>query len=138
MMATVARWHADCAPRSAVHPQSQSLDLPLVGPFQASAPGNPGDSGDLLAPLCTSSYNRRDPAAPPARSLLMSRRFASLRTFRAFAALSALALVQVVAAGCGVGGSSAKNNVQHPLVRQFSPTMSPIDFNTGQANPTFT
>ena len=41
-------------------------------------------------------------------------------------------------AGCGGGGSPASNNVAHPLVRQFSPTMSPIDFSTGQANPTFT
>ena len=41
-------------------------------------------------------------------------------------------------AGCGGGGSPASSNVAHPLVRQFSPSMSPIDFNTGQANPTFT
>ena len=40
--------------------------------------------------------------------------------------------------GGGLGGSPASNNIQHPLVRQFSPTMSPIDFNTGLANPTYT
>jgi hypothetical protein len=51
-----------------------------------------------------------------------------------------LAVVSALATGCGggVGGSAASKNVPHPLVRQFSPTMSPIDFATGQANPTFT
>ena len=46
--------------------------------------------------------------------------------------------VFLAAAGCGGGGSAASSNVAHPMVRQFSPTMSPMDFNTGQANPTFT
>ena len=59
-------------------------------------------------------------------------------TRRLAAALAAAACASL-APGCGgIGGSPASNNVQHPLVRQFSPTMSPIDFNTGQANPTFT
>jgi hypothetical protein len=49
-----------------------------------------------------------------------------------FGGLAALA----VASGCG--GSPSGNAVPHPLVRQFSPTMSPIDFNSLQANPTFT
>jgi hypothetical protein len=52
------------------------------------------------------------------------------------ALLGALATASL-ATGCG-GGSSPDDNVQHPLVRQFSPTMSPIDLNSGQANPTFT
>jgi hypothetical protein len=50
----------------------------------------------------------------------------------------AAAVFGVVTAGCGGGGSPASNNVPHPLVRQFSPTISPINFNTGQADPTFT
>ena len=41
-------------------------------------------------------------------------------------------------AGCGGGGSPPGNNVPHPLVRQFSPTMSPINIDTGQATPTYT
>ena len=54
---------------------------------------------------------------------------------RRLAAALAAAASALLAPGCGgVGGSPASNNVQHPLVRQFSPTMSPIDFNTGQAN----
>jgi hypothetical protein len=51
----------------------------------------------------------------------------------------AVAAFLPLAAGCGGGGGSpAGNNVPHPLVRQFSPTMSPIDLNTLQANPTYT
>jgi hypothetical protein len=42
------------------------------------------------------------------------------------------------AAACGGGGSPTSAAVPHPLVRQFSPSLSPIDFSTGQANPTFT
>src|SRR5262245_23281703 len=56
--------------------------------------------------------------------------------------LAAVSVVAVAGWGCGggggIGGSSPSSNVQHPLVRQFSPTMSPIDFSTGLANPTFT
>src|SRR5262245_6098991 len=59
------------------------------------------------------------------------------KTFGTFAA-SAVALVAAVGCGGGAPGSPASANVPHPLVRQFSPTMSPIDFNTGLANPTFT
>jgi len=52
----------------------------------------------------------------------------------------ALALVTGLAAGCGGGapGSPTGNNVPHPVVVQFSPTMSPINTDTGQANPTYT
>jgi hypothetical protein len=50
----------------------------------------------------------------------------------------ALAALVPLIAGCGGGGSPAGNSVPHPLVRQFSPTMSPIDMNTLQANPTYT
>src|SRR5438045_1005926 len=57
--------------------------------------------------------------------------------FRLSGAVISIAAAGVLA-GCGGGGSAASNNVAHPLVRQFSPSMSPIDFNTGQANPTFT
>ncbi len=38
---------------------------------------------------------------------------------------------------CG-GGSPSSNHIQPPLVRAFSPFMSPIDFNTLQQTPTFT
>ena len=38
---------------------------------------------------------------------------------------------------CG-GGSSSSKHIQPPLVRAFSPFMSPIDFNTLQQTPTFT
>jgi hypothetical protein len=58
---------------------------------------------------------------------------------KSFGSFAAAAVVLGAVVGCGGGGGSpAGNNVQHPLVRQFSPTMSPIDFNTGLANPTFT
>lgn len=49
----------------------------------------------------------------------------------------ALVLALGMVVGCG-GGSSDKNHVQEPVVRNFSPFMSPIDFNTLQQNPTFT
>jgi len=51
-----------------------------------------------------------------------------------------LAAVTGLVAGCGGGapGSPSGNNVPHPLVRQFSPTMSPINIDTGQATPTYT
>lgn len=64
-----------------------------------------------------------------------------------FRSHSIAAVVSVFAAGalfasCGGGagpsGSPAENNVPHPLVRQFSPTLSPIDLSTRQANPTYT
>src|SRR5262245_13788055 len=42
----------------------------------------------------------------------------------------------VAAAGCG--GGDPGEHVDRPLVRQFSPVISPIDFNTLQQNPTFT
>jgi hypothetical protein len=58
--------------------------------------------------------------------------------FRLPGAVISFAFLGGVLAGCGGGGSAASSNVPHPLVRQFSPSMSPIDFNTGQANPTFT
>jgi hypothetical protein len=41
-------------------------------------------------------------------------------------------------AGCGIGGSDSSKHVQTPLVRNFSPFMSPFDFNSLQQNPTFT
>lgn len=52
----------------------------------------------------------------------------------------ALTVVGSVVTACGGGapGSPPENNIPHPLVRQFSPTMSPIDFDSGQANPTYT
>ncbi len=64
----------------------------------------------------------------------MSERLRFVSSAVALAALSAFA----TACGGGVGGSSPGENVPHPLVRQFSPTMSPIDLNSGIANPTFT
>ena len=60
---------------------------------------------------------------------------------RVAAALLFAAGAALPVAGCGgggPGGSPASANVPHPLVRAFSPAMSPIDFNTGQANPTYT
>ena len=39
---------------------------------------------------------------------------------------------------CGGGGSDSSEHIQPPLVRAFSPFMSPIDFNTLQQTPTFT
>ncbi len=46
-------------------------------------------------------------------------------------------VVATVIGGCGIGGSPTANHVQEPVVRNFSPFMSPIDFNTLQQNPTF-
>ncbi len=43
----------------------------------------------------------------------------------------------LLAASCG-GGGPTNHHVQSPLVRGFSPFMSPIDFNTNQQSPTFT
>ena len=41
--------------------------------------------------------------------------------------------------GCGAaGGTDSSKHVQEPVVRNFSPFMSPMDFNTLQQNPTFT
>jgi hypothetical protein len=59
----------------------------------------------------------------------MRNRLAAFLAFGAFGPLAACG---------GGGGSPAGNAVPHPLVRQFSPTMSPIDLQTLQANPTFT
>ncbi len=61
------------------------------------------------------------------------------RHLSALTAASALA-AQALFASCGGGapGSPAGANVPHPMVRQFSPTMSPIDLATHQANPTYT
>ncbi len=56
---------------------------------------------------------------------------------RASVALALIAAVGVLA-GCGLGGSDSSNHVQEPVVRNFSPFMSPFDFNTLQQNPTFT
>jgi len=40
--------------------------------------------------------------------------------------------------GCGAAnGSDPNKHIQEPVVRQFSPFMSPMDFNTLQQNPTF-
>jgi hypothetical protein len=65
----------------------------------------------------------------------MSRRNGRLGGFGVIATVAAV----FGSTGCGgAPGSAASNNVPHPLVRQFSPTMSPIDFNTLQASPTFT
>ena len=47
-----------------------------------------------------------------------------------------VALLIVIVPGCG--GSDASNHVQEPLVRNFSPHLSPIDFNNLIQNPTFT
>jgi hypothetical protein len=55
-----------------------------------------------------------------------------------FALSLVFAAVAPLLAGCGGGGSDSSNNVPHPMVRQFSPSMSPIDLNTGQASPTYT
>jgi hypothetical protein len=44
--------------------------------------------------------------------------------------------VMALTASCGGGDSAAK--ILAPVVRSFSPFMSPIDFNTLQQNPTFT
>jgi len=43
-----------------------------------------------------------------------------------------------LAGGCGAGGAPTSDHVQEPVVRSFSPFMSPFDFNTLQQNPTFT
>jgi hypothetical protein len=48
----------------------------------------------------------------------------------------AVALLLVFGAGCGGGG--AGGHVQEPVVRNFSPLMSPIDFANLVQNPTFT
>ncbi len=44
----------------------------------------------------------------------------------------------LVGCGGGIGGSNSDKHVQEPVVRNFSPFMSPLDFNTLQQNPTFT
>ena len=54
------------------------------------------------------------------------------------AACVALMAAALVLPACGAGGSDSSKNVQAPVVRNFSPFMSPIDFNTLQQNPTFT
>lgn len=59
-----------------------------------------------------------------------------------FPMAATLVAINSLLTGCGGGGnisgSPASANVPHPLVRQFSPTMSPINIDTGQANPTYT
>lgn len=52
--------------------------------------------------------------------------------------LAGISLVVLAALLAGCGGSSADQHIQPPMVRAFSPFMSPIDFNTLQQNPTFT
>ncbi len=59
------------------------------------------------------------------------------RLITSLALVPALVLALGVVAGCG-GGSDSSKHVQEPVVRNFSPFMSPIDFNTLQQNPTFT
>jgi hypothetical protein len=64
---------------------------------------------------------------------------ASARYFTVKAAVAVVLTGALVALpACGAGGSSDKKHVQEPVVRNFSPFMSPIDFNTLQQNPTFT
>ena len=50
---------------------------------------------------------------------------------------TALAVFATFLAGCG-GGSGSSGHVQEPVVRNFSPLMSPIDFARLLQNPTFT
>ena len=66
-------------------------------------------------------------------------RSTSARTFRAGSPWAGtLALVAAMALVVGCGGGSASDRVDRPVVRNFSPFLSPIDFNTLQQNPTFT
>jgi hypothetical protein len=63
------------------------------------------------------------------------------RRNRFFATTLSVAAISAMTTACGGGGapgSPSSANTPHPMVRQFSPTMSPIDLNTGQANPTYT
>ncbi len=52
-------------------------------------------------------------------------------------AVLATTLILTTACGGGVGGSSADRHVDRPVVRSFSPFLSPIDFGNLQQNPTF-
>jgi hypothetical protein len=64
-----------------------------------------------------------------------------LRTSVALVPLTLMGLMLLgLSAGCGggIGGSPSSKHVQEPVVRQFSPVMSPIDFNTLIQHPTFT
>jgi hypothetical protein len=49
-----------------------------------------------------------------------------------------LALVLAVGGAAACGGGAPSSHVQQPVVRAFSPFLSPIDFNNLQQNPTFT
>jgi len=44
----------------------------------------------------------------------------------------------LLATACGGGGADSDDHIQPPLVRAFSPFMSPFDYNTLQQAPTFT
>ena len=57
---------------------------------------------------------------------------------RTAAALALLATLGMLAGCGGAGGTDSSKHIQEPVVRNFSPFMSPIDFNTLQQNPTFT
>src|SRR5262245_53264161 len=61
------------------------------------------------------------------------------RVWSAFGGAGVLVGVLGLVAGCGGGGSS-KDHVERPVVRSFSPFVSPINFNTATLtqNPTFT
>ncbi len=55
------------------------------------------------------------------------------------AALVVIAATSLLVTGCGgIGGSPASDHVDRPVVRSFSPFLSPIDFANLQQNPTFT
>ncbi len=63
----------------------------------------------------------------------------SLRTSIALTLIVAVGAVMGCGGGSGIAnGSDSDKHVQEPVVRNFSPFMSPMDFNTLQQNPTFT
>jgi hypothetical protein len=53
-------------------------------------------------------------------------------------AASAVAMAGFLGVAAGCGGGAPSSHVAEPLVRGFSPFMSPINFNTRIQNPTFT